>query len=320
MELKEKIAKALYESLYSKVKWESLPVSSLLHCDKKYFLYLTEAILPIIEAEIDIKVAMVLAEKTGKPKSKEYTGLTRPPIRFPFPLRKNEFPKDNNMGNITVEQAESFFNAIILELGITLQFEITDAGSICIKDKIFIDKKDLQYPWFTKQLILHEIAHYLVPDDYIHGTRFHEKYAELVERFLGKGNKAPKELMDCELSDVEMLVAILQDGVLYQDVVQYVASSNGYKSYPSDKRIALAQLQSSKLATYIDNKVAEAVKAERERIFKELCQIQNDVFKGNYYDTACRYAEYIDSMRKELKQEASNGTNDMGSDVIWLDD
>ena len=40
-------------------------------------------------------------------------------------------------------------------------------------------------------MILHEIAHHLVPEDNSHGTRFHKKYAELVNRFLaGESERA----------------------------------------------------------------------------------------------------------------------------------
>lgn len=89
------------------------------------------------------------------------------------------------MGNMDATQAEEFFNAVKAELGLSdFGFGITTAGSICMGDKILIDERDLQYPWFTKQLILHEIAHHLSQGDYMHGTTFHKKYAELVNRFL----------------------------------------------------------------------------------------------------------------------------------------
>lgn len=92
---------------------------------------------------------------------------------------------ENNMGNMDATQAEGFFNDVKAELELSdFGFGITTAGSICMGDKILIDERDLNYPWFTKQLILHEIAHHLVPEDMTHGTRFHKKYAELVNRFL----------------------------------------------------------------------------------------------------------------------------------------
>ena len=92
---------------------------------------------------------------------------------------------ENNMGNMDAGQAEEFFNSVKAELGLgELGFGITTAGSICMGDKILIDEKDLHYPWFTKQMVLHEIAHHLAPEDSTHGTRFHKKYAELVSRFL----------------------------------------------------------------------------------------------------------------------------------------
>jgi len=95
------------------------------------------------------------------------------------------FCEENNMGNMSAEQAEEYFNAVVakLELG-NFGFGITTAGSICMGDKILIDEKDLQLPWFTKQLVLHEIAHHLTQDDRRHGTRFHRTFAVMVDRFL----------------------------------------------------------------------------------------------------------------------------------------
>ena len=95
---------------------------------------------------------------------------------------------ENNMGNMDATQAEEYFNTVKSQLNLGLGFGITTAGSICLRDRILIDERDLNYPWFTKQLILHEIAHYLTREDNSHGTRFHKKYAELVNRFLAENN------------------------------------------------------------------------------------------------------------------------------------
>lgn len=93
--------------------------------------------------------------------------------------------EENNMGNMGATQAEDYFNAIVAELGLVdFGFGITTSGSICLKDKILIDERDLQYPWHTKHMILHELTHHLVPEDNFHGIRFHKKYADLVSRFL----------------------------------------------------------------------------------------------------------------------------------------
>lgn len=92
--------------------------------------------------------------------------------------------KENNMGNMSQEEAIEFFSQVKDSLGESVSLDFTTAGSICIGDTIFLDYRDLQYPWYTKQMILHEIAHHLVPEDYTHGTKFHQKYAYLVSRFL----------------------------------------------------------------------------------------------------------------------------------------
>jgi len=103
------------------------------------------------------------------------------------------FSEENNIGNMDAKQARKF--AVRAELGLSdFGFGITTAGTICMGDKILIDKRDLHYPWFTKQLILHEIAHHLSPEDDRHGTRFHKKYAELVNRFLAGRPKRADEL------------------------------------------------------------------------------------------------------------------------------
>lgn len=97
--------------------------------------------------------------------------------------------EENNMGNMDAMQAEKFFNNVKDELNLGgFNFGITTAGSICLKDRILIDKRDLNYPWFTKQMILHEIAHHLAPEDKTHGVKFHRKYAELVNKFLAGVN------------------------------------------------------------------------------------------------------------------------------------
>lgn len=95
------------------------------------------------------------------------------------------FAEENNMGNMDAQQAEAYFNAVVLDLGINkLKFQLTTAGSVCLGINVYIDNKDLQYPWFTKQLILHEITHYLEPQAKTHGTLFHARYALLVKRYL----------------------------------------------------------------------------------------------------------------------------------------
>lgn len=117
-------------------------------------------------------------------------------------------PEENNMGNMDASQAEQFFSEVrnSLELG-NFGFGITTGGSICLGDKILIDERDLGYPWHTKQMILHEVTHHLVPKDTTHGTRFHSKYAELVSRFLGgeaqldKLKDRPDRLDDEELRE-----------------------------------------------------------------------------------------------------------------------
>ena len=97
--------------------------------------------------------------------------------------------EENNMGNMDAVQAKDFFNTVKGELNISdFGFGITTAGSICLGGRILIDERDLSYPWFTKQTILHEITHHLVPGDMSHGTRFHKKYAELINRFLAGEN------------------------------------------------------------------------------------------------------------------------------------
>ncbi len=93
---------------------------------------------------------------------------------------------ENNMGNMNDEQAGVFFEMVRSELGLDLEFGITPTSpSICLGSKILICENDLQYPWFTKQMILHEITHHLIPNDHTHGSSFHKKYAELVGIFLG---------------------------------------------------------------------------------------------------------------------------------------
>ena len=97
----------------------------------------------------------------------------------------NGINEENNMGNISHKQCLTFFQAIKKELGLAIGFDFTPATpSICLGDKILLCENDIQYPWFTKQMILHEITHHLTPDDNAHGTKFHKKYAELVNRFL----------------------------------------------------------------------------------------------------------------------------------------
>ncbi len=101
--------------------------------------------------------------------------------------------QENNMGNMDAIDARDFFWAVSDELGLggNFGFGITTAGSICIGDKILIDERDLNYPWFAKQLILHEIAHHLTPNDNTHGTRFHKVYSELVNKFLAGIEEKP---------------------------------------------------------------------------------------------------------------------------------
>lgn len=100
--------------------------------------------------------------------------------------------EENNMGNMDAIQARDFFWVVsdCLKLGGNFGFGITTAGSICLDDRILIDERDLNYPWHTKQMILHEITHHLIPEDRSHGTKFHKKFAELVGRFLaGKDDR-----------------------------------------------------------------------------------------------------------------------------------
>ncbi len=94
---------------------------------------------------------------------------------------------ENNMGNMSKDEAIEFFNAVKEDLHEPIRLEFTDAGSICIKDTIFLDYRDLQYPWYTKQMVLHEVAQYLEPDDMMHGTRFHYSFANLIQKYLGNG-------------------------------------------------------------------------------------------------------------------------------------
>jgi len=92
---------------------------------------------------------------------------------------------ENNMGNMNAKQAEEFFNMVRDDLGLKdFGFGITTAGSICLPDKILIDERDLQYPWHTKHMILHELTHHIAPNAKLHGTRFHMEYANLVLRYL----------------------------------------------------------------------------------------------------------------------------------------
>ena len=116
-----------------------------------------------------------------------------------IPVDKELPSEENNMGDMDAKQAKAFFNAVRAELDLgDFGFGITPASpSICLGDKILICKKDLHYPWFTKQMILHEIAHHLVPEDTSHGTRFHRKFAELVSRFLA-GFTATEKLIGGE--------------------------------------------------------------------------------------------------------------------------
>lgn len=101
----------------------------------------------------------------------------------------NGINEENNMGNISHDQCRKFFNAVKAELGLEgFGFKFTPATpSICFGDYMLLCENDVGYPWFTKQMILHEITHHLVPEDNSHGNRFHKKYAELVTRFLGGG-------------------------------------------------------------------------------------------------------------------------------------
>lgn len=93
---------------------------------------------------------------------------------------------ENNMGNMDAVQAKRFFGGVRDDLGIDgFGFEVTPtAPSICLGDKILLCENDLQYPWFTKMMILHEITHHLVPEDYTHGTQFHKKFGHLVLKYL----------------------------------------------------------------------------------------------------------------------------------------
>ena len=107
--------------------------------------------------------------------------------------------EENNMGNMDAKQAERFFNDVKDALNLEdFGFGITTAGSICLSDKILIDERDLHYPWYTKQMILHEIAHHLAPQDNSHGTGFHKKYAELVMRFLAGSQSINKLVLENE--------------------------------------------------------------------------------------------------------------------------
>ena len=93
--------------------------------------------------------------------------------------------EENNMGTMDAVQAKDFFNMVKEDLGLNdFGFSITTAGSICLSDKMLIDERDLQYPWHTKHMILHEITHHLAPEAKMHGSQFHRVYAELVNRFL----------------------------------------------------------------------------------------------------------------------------------------
>lgn len=105
------------------------------------------------------------------------------------------FCEENNMGNMDAQQAEAYFNAVKEDLGLSIGFAVTPtAPSICLGDKILLCENDLQYPWFTKMMILHETTHHLTPEDHRHGTTFHHKFAELVLRFLaGEGHNGNKD-------------------------------------------------------------------------------------------------------------------------------
>ena len=93
--------------------------------------------------------------------------------------------EENNMGNISKNQCREFFEAVKNELSLDIDCDFTPASpSICLGDKILLCENDIQYPWFTKQMILHEITHHLAPEAKTHGTAFHKKFTELVNRFL----------------------------------------------------------------------------------------------------------------------------------------
>ncbi len=103
--------------------------------------------------------------------------------------------EENNMGNMTAEQAVKFFHMVKESQGLTgLEFDITPISpSIYLGYKILLCESDLQYPWFTKMMILHEFAHHFAPQDTTHGTQFHREFGRLVVKYLAGEDREENE-------------------------------------------------------------------------------------------------------------------------------
>ena len=100
--------------------------------------------------------------------------------------------------------------------------------------------------------------------------------------------EAPKELMDCLLSEKEL-----------DDVQNEWMSRDDEESW--SLAVIKAQLHSPKLAAYIQQKVEQARQEERERIFKRINQINMDN-KSNVLRNIEITGFMISEMRKEQEE------------------
>lgn len=91
------------------------------------------------------------------------------------------------MGAITREEAETFAADVLEELELDWKMKWTKCdGGICLKDcqEILIPERMIgQYPWQTKEYVLHETAH-IFTDDNQHGEEFYKLYVVLLVRFM----------------------------------------------------------------------------------------------------------------------------------------
>ncbi len=97
---------------------------------------------------------------------------------------------ESNMGNMTRDEAEEFFRAVVSDLSVDIALEFTPtAPSIYLEKepRILFCTNDLEgYKWQVKERVLHEIAHHYEEGKRCHGPNFYRPYAQLVARYLGK--------------------------------------------------------------------------------------------------------------------------------------
>jgi hypothetical protein len=100
----------------------------------------------------------------------------------------------DNMGSMSKEQIEAFFDYIMEERGYGYTLQWTDDVSICMRSakKILLNTRFIgQYPWLVKEAVLHEIAH-INNEDRFHSERFYGSYIVLLKQFVLGSAATPK--------------------------------------------------------------------------------------------------------------------------------